>query len=344
MKTKTNRKSKMKHLLKILFLLPFFLSCINTQEEPIPTPEEEQTAIGFAAKVENSRAESSLSNVQTHGFSVWGGYGSYNVFDGTTVTYDTNTREWGYVTNDEPTRYWALNQEYIFFAAYPKNVTENVTVTNGTYSLAVTTPSNPEEHLDILTASAYTNTGETNFSNVVSFNFSHLLTKVNLMVGQDFAKNSADDFIVTKVTLSGIRAEGTYNVSCANGSVTTQWQMTNATTNLEKEYNPGLSLKNLGEGNFHTVWGEDGLLLIPQTIASQAVKIRVDYIWDTKVGDEDIIENDYMEAFLPATDIWQSGKAVTYSIKISDERNIVFMAPTVESWSSPPTGGSIIIK
>ena len=74
MKTKTNRKSKMKHLLKILFLFPLFLSCTNTQEEPMPTPEEEQTAIGFAAKVENSRAVSDMdateNDVKTNGFSV----------------------------------------------------------------------------------------------------------------------------------------------------------------------------------------------------------------------------------------------------------------------------------
>ena len=78
----------MKHLLKILFLLPFFLSCTNTQEEPMPTPEEEQPAIGFAAKVENSRAVSDMdateNDVKTNGFSVWGGYegGTTAVFTG----------------------------------------------------------------------------------------------------------------------------------------------------------------------------------------------------------------------------------------------------------------------
>lgn len=323
----------MTHLQKIRFLIPLcFLSCTTSQVEDVFPQEEEQSAIGFQAKV-NARALNTLDDVQQHGYAVWGGFEDMEVFSGNEVTYSSG--EWGY---GEP-KYWVLNKEYTFFATYPQSA--NVTATDGTYKLSVQTPA--EADLDILTASAYTDTRVTGFSPEVSFQFTHLMTRINIQLEQDFDKNSDDDFTVTKVTLSGIKPEGTYQVTNSGNTFTGAWTMGNATTSYERTFSAD-EQKTLRELSTLLVWGTDGLLLIPQAITSASVKVGIDYLYHMKDSQDDP-EADYVEIYLPASaDLWQSGMMVTYSAKISEEHNIYFLAPTVEPWGAPQTGGTIIIK
>ena len=61
--------------------------------------------IGFSNNMKITRAEATLTEIQTNGFSVWGGYEGNTVFDGRKVTYDNSNSEWGY----ENTEYWTYN-------------------------------------------------------------------------------------------------------------------------------------------------------------------------------------------------------------------------------------------
>ena len=309
------------------------MSCTTSQLEEEFPQKEEQTAIGFNAKV-NSRALADIDDVQSNGFAVWGGYDGANVFSGTHVTMDDT---WGY----ETAKYWVLNKEYTFFATYPH--TANVTATNGTYKLDVETPAAAD--LDILTASAYTDTNVSNFNPEVALQFTHLMTRINIKVGQDFTTNENDDFTVTKVTLTGVKPNGVYQVTNAGTTFTATWTMENATTSFGRIFSieEQKTIRNQ-TGQILSVWGEEGILLIPQAITSASVKVRIDYLFNIYQS-EDEPEEGYVEAFLPASaDLWQSGKMITYSTTISKENNISFLTPTIESWGTPQTGGTIIIK
>lgn len=315
----------------LLLICTTLIAC-STSSQEIPSNEEELTAIGFNAKVQDSRAGTNeeLSALKENGFKVWGGYDQSEVFgvDGTQVGFDDKENAWKYTG----VKYWVLNKEYTFFATYQEPENTNVTKENGIYKLPVSTPT--VANLDIWTASAYAKTQNVSLPDEVSLVFKHLMTKINFSIGQ---KDGLTGYIVaTKFRLEGIRGEGTYMVSYPDGELLSKWDLKNTTMSFEKEYSDGV---DLSAGDV-SVW-DDGLLLIPQTIGSQVVKIRVDYRFCIA---EDDYEEDYVEAYLPASDLWKSGKVISYSLDISDERNISFMAPTVESWSSPPTSGTIIIK
>lgn len=314
-------------------MLCVITACSSSSVENIPTQEEPQTAIGFNAKV-NSRALADMDAVQSNGFAVWGGYDGANVFSATHVTMDGT---WGY----ETAKYWVLNKEYTFFATYPH--TASVTATNGTYKLDVETPAAAD--LDILTASAYTDTNVSNFNPEVALQFTHLMTRVNIKIAQDFNTNKDDDFTVTKVTLTGIKPNGNYQVTNAGTTFTGTWIMENATTSFERTFSETeqKTIRNQTD-QILSVWGENGLLLIPQAITSASVKVRIDYLFSMNQSEEEPEEGS-LEAYLPASaDLWQPGKIITYSTIISNENNISFLAPTVEPWGTPQSGGTIIIK
>ena len=127
-----------------------------------------------------------------------------------------------------------------------------------------------------------------------------------------------------------------------SGGFLTLWEMSNSTATFEKTFDTPVNLREL-KGNYYPVWGETGLLLIPQAIGSQAVKVTVDYLYHMK-DTEGEGEARFIEATLPASDLWQSGNAISYTLKISETHEIIFQTPKVESWGAPQSGGTIIIK
>ena len=337
----------MTHSQILRFLIPLCLvSCNSPQiEKEFPT-NEEQVAIGFKASFYQSRAIATLTEVQSNGFAVWGGYDGNNLFDydndgnPVKVTYNSSTQEWGYGTS----KYWELDKQYTFFATYPYDkYNGSVTNENGTYMVTIETPEDADT--DYLTASAYADPNSANFNPEVALQFTHLMTRVNIKVAQDFTTNENDDFTVTKVTLTGIKPNGNYQVTNAGTTSTGTWIMENATTSFERTFSETeqKTIRNQTD-QILSVWGENGLLLIPQAITSASVKVRIDYLFSMYQSEEEPKESS-VEAYLPASaDLWQSGKIITYSTIISNENNISFLAPTVEPWGTPQSGGTIIIK
>ena len=319
----------------LLTILPLVALCCACSSDIIDAPDK--FTIGFSAKVKETRAVADINSLKTDGFSVWGRYGTTKVFDGRQVTFESPN--WVY---DDP-EVWTLDNEYRFFAVYPIGSVVNLVENAGEWSYNLNIETSASADTDVLTALAYKNTGDVNFSPSVNLSFSHLLTKINLTITQDTDENDTDDFSITKVTLSGVRSGGTYTVSpseTADSKWSTQLEIGSASMDYVKEFSDPEPLSK--EGKAMTVWS-DGLMLLPQSIGSQAVKLSIEYIY--KIQGSDDSESRFVEAYLPASaDLWQSGKAITYSIKISEKNEISFMAPTIESWGSPQVGGTIIIK
>lgn len=179
----------MKHLLKILFLVPLFVSCTSSQED-VPMKEEEQSTIGFAAKVQNSRA--TLADVQ-NGFGVWAFITNsvqtnYPYMKNMEVKYIGD--KWDY----SPIKYWLVDTEFSFVATYPYgNIYTLPTVDGqqtGDVQLTLETPSDT----DYLVALSSVNTSDTVFnpSASVDLQFRHLLSNVSLNVWRDGAKHQND--------------------------------------------------------------------------------------------------------------------------------------------------------
>lgn len=84
-------------------------------------------------------------------------------------------------------------------------------------------------------------------------------------------------------------------------------------------------------------------MLIPQEIAAGGVTVTIEYNYRLN-GDPPKDEEKSIEITLPATDLWQPGRALSYTIALASQSDITLYAPTIEPWGTPQTGGTIIIK
>ena len=246
---------------------------------------------------------------------------------------------------------WLPNSIFHFFAAYPYNIgfEQMRQEVNGTlytaYWLNVTADGSADTE-DILTAQNVTNTNNS-YNTTVPLTFSHLLTKFNLKVSQNFDIDPDFNYYVTKVTIKGLSGSGTYMIMPYNDQFMERWNFDNASPlTIVKEYDTPQSLRDTNSTTpkvVLTVFG-DGLMLLPQEIAADGVEIVVDYIYDVTV-DDDYSDGTPKQArgFIPST-TWESSKSINYSITVSNKSNITFSQPTIEPWGAPQTGGTIIIK
>ena len=279
--------------------------------------------------------------------------------------YKGDDGQWTY----DNTRLWVNNSHFFFLSVfsdadtYPLFEESKVDLAgNGgqymIYTMDVTIPNTAD--FDILTAFNYTNTSG-QYNETVPMQFSHLLTKVNLKIRQDFNKDPDFDYFITKVTITGIKNSGTFGIipfASESPYYFSGWTFAeNATTlTVEKTFDTPQILRAYGEpdptNKVISTW-EDGILLIPQEIAANSVKVRIDYLYDMTPGDGDPgTTSHYVEGFLPTSiindetgeNIWQSGKSINYTLKIAEQNDITFAQPTIEPWGAPQTGGTIIIK
>ena len=345
------------HRLVPLCLLLVALSGCRKEDTPAPdTPSG--TPIAFTPETATKAAVSGKEDIQNdpNGFRVWGwfqgtpGTDDTPVFDGTSVTYvDDN---WTY----QHTRYW-MNGIYNFAAVYPASVSATYAAADGALALTVADFDVTDQH-DLLVAfnNGTDGTGINGATppSFVDLNFKHALTKINLKISQNFSEVNGDpdnDYIVKKVTLSGVYKSGTYIATptgTSESDYTQEWNFTSTTATFEKVYDTPIKLREVTDENNNIipllVW-EDALLLLPQEIAADAVRIQIDYTYHLQGDDEGTNDKERtVEAYIPATEnLWQSGKHITYSISIASPTNIVFVTPSIQPWSTPQPGGTIII-
>lgn len=332
----------------INIILLLFLSCTNTQEEPILTPEEEQTAIGFAAKVQDSRA--TLTDVQSKGFGVWAFITNSEkpYMENMEVKYIGD--KWDY----SPIKYWLVDTEFSFVATYPYVENSTYTTKSGAVELTLSeTPSNT----DYLVARNAIDTSYEEFdpSESVQLQFKHLLSNVSLNVWRDGAKHHHDQMRVRKVTLSNIRKAGTYS------SATNSWALTKDKLTMEYTNNDVADDDNnvTDDDNIDAATQTDGsydfsgtpsapfsgLMLLPQPIdaSSNSVSLKIQY--ELKRNNAANWESAELETILPAIS-WEQGKQYVYNVVLSSVTGITvyYIQTKVEPWGTPQMGGTVIIK
>lgn len=304
--------------------------------------EEEQSAIGFAAKVQNSRA---IATDVQNGFGVWAFYTkNTNV-----ITYMENTKveyiddEWVY----SPIKYWLVDTEFSFVATYPYDKDGVYTSSAGDVKLTL---SNTPSDEDYLVARKTINTSDSNFdpSESVQLQFNHLLSNVSLNVWRDHGKHQNDQMRVRKVTLSNIRKAGTYS-SATNSWALTKDKLTMEYTNdhVADDNDIGAATKMGDSFEFSDIPYApfSGLMLLPQPIdaSSNMVSLKVDYeLMRQGAADWESAE---LETILPAI-TWEKGKQYVYNVILSSVTDITvyYIQTKVEPWGTPQVGGTVIIK
>ena len=335
----------MNHLYKILFLIPFyFIACTTSQVEDVFPKDEEQTTIGFNAKVQNSRA--TLTDVEK-GFGVWAFYTKNK--NTNVITYMENIEvkyigdKWDY---EEP-RYWLVDTKFSFVATYPYVENSTYTTKSGAVELTLSeTPSNT----DYLVALKSVDTGDIAFdpSKSVQLQFKHLLSNVSLNVWRDGAKHQNDQMRVRKVTLSNIRKKGTYS------SATNSWALFNdkltmeyTNDNVTDDDNIDAATQTDGSYDFSGTPSApfSGLMLLPQTIDTSSNRVSLKIEYELKRQNAADWENAELETVLPAI-TWEKGLQYVYNVVLSSVTDITmyYIHTKVDPWGTPQVGGTVIIK
>ena len=212
----------MKKLIGIIALISLCLMACNTDNED--NHEAANNSICFAAN--ETRAAADISNIQTEGFKVWGGYGTTTVFNGENIVLGSDNTH----TTDKK---WTVNT-YNFYAVYPTTVnaayTPPTTFTINNYNVK------DNKGTDLMIATAvnhvYPDNGE-----AVGLYFRHALAQLEF-VGKSLS--AIAPALLKKITIygDGVPATATYNES------TQAWTAYATTT----QGNPLLTSDNGGSG------------------------------------------------------------------------------------------------
>jgi hypothetical protein len=324
------------------------LSC--SREDIVQTPPDRSSEIRF----DQVATKAGLSDLQDNGFGVWACVSSKD--EANTVQYEPllenelvyrKNGEWTY----DNTENWISNSMFYFFAAYPYEAgftQERIEIEENkftAYTLDVVADGSADTE-DILVANNTTDTTIEGYSTTVPLTFKHLFTKVNFKIRQNFEIDKDFNYYVTKVTLSGVKGNGTDNVIRYGNQILEGWNFENASNvSIVKEYSTPMILRNVGAEDpvvTLSVWN-DGKMLIPQDVVNNGIKLRVDYFYDINLDDEDLGTPKFVDGFIPATQ-WEAGKSINYTLAIANSSFISFSQPTIEPWGAPQTGGTIIIK
>lgn len=253
------------------------------------------------------------------------------------IEYNSTAGKWSYT----PLRYWVPGCTYRFRALWPQDA-----VTSFTDDLATSavisgfTASNIQaSQTDLMLSDRVERTTPAVISDDisnVSLTFQHLLCNVNVKIKQYDDPLNDDIFTVTSVSLTGMKNKGTYTLTNASATTAGTWDVSagsnmTCTRNLSPAITP---TKNA----WSTIWGDNGLLLIPQDPTN--VKLLIDY----SVTHNGNSTSKSVSLNLPATPSWQAGQKVMYQLTINQTYDIIIGTPEVEPWGTSPSTGTILIK
>ena len=319
---------------KLILTICVAVALLGCTKEPNPVAPSVPGAISFDSV--DTRADAGLADIQANGFGVWAVYvneaqpAGYWLLDNEKV-YLKN----GFWTYDN-TQLWVSNSVFGFFACYP----QDAGFVKDEENFSVTMPYEPPDaaNEDILVATTFVDTSTAGYDEIVPLTFKHLFSKVNIRIKQNKGTNERDQFIIDRITLRNVKTKGTCK---AFQYVDVVWEEMSSTKSFTKE----IEGDNIIDFNTGIMLSEEGLLLLPQTIAANSIELEVAFRVGLE-GNTDIstFESKTYKAFLPNTVNWESGKSYIYTAQVSTYNPIVFLPPMVESWGGSQSGGTIIIK
>lgn len=311
----------------LLTILPLVALCCACSSDIIDAPDK--FTIGFIAKVKATRAD--IGDVQTNGFSVWGGYaGNETLFNGRKVTF--SAPNW---VCEGPSEVWTLNNTYNFLAIHPvqdaSKVIASTTDSKVYHKFTYNVPANAGT--DLLIASEQLTFAESQ-NGSVPLQFAHALSNINVKV-QKNTGNNGDNVVVQQVSIRNAKKSAVYNTE------TSAWE----------EFVDGFNYTSAGNLNVTLPETTDaepyadiisGLCFIPQTINANSVQVSITY----SIQEGSSVDFYTADAYIPESPKWEGGKKYTYSLILGPKKNdILFGVPEVQDWiRTDQVGGSIMIQ
>ncbi len=182
-----------------------------SQEDVIVADKGE--LIGFNSFVENSTRATDPSHNATNlaSFNVYGAVNGLNIFSGNTVSKgDADYGDAWSMAADAPKQYWIAGANYIFDAVVdaPEVVKDDATGLPTELKYSASTQKDMLHDRVTTTGKPAENDG------IVTFNFTHLLSKVNFTVTNEDKGATGYSFVVKNINFAGYVA-GVYNVADA---------------------------------------------------------------------------------------------------------------------------------
>ena len=321
--------------------------------------------------IQGTRAlANSATDLQAKPFCVLGKYSTGDTYAATNTVFDnqevsyTDASGWDY----NPKKNWEKSSTYRFCAYWPK--TDGATLTgdmNSTirienfrvdpeYSrqgdLCI---SDVKEQVITDNPREMSETTNGNFVNEgIPFRFRHLLSNVRFAVAKTYGTQST--VVVTNVRLSNVKNTATFTMTSSNNG--TDWNTGSWTQPTGSVvYNSGVVSQGVAVATYNSTtteweWDSDGLVwegfvAIPQTVnptgAADADKVSVTIEYSS-TPDSGTATVRRVTAELPADQVWQMNKRITYKVRINEDNTIKFGKPMVESWGTAQASGTIIIK
>ncbi len=334
----------MKKLFTILAVAATLVSC--AKEDVVREAEGEAIQFGNAFVENSTRADAATDpsysttdkGVALTQFNVYGAVNGVNIFNGNTVTKGEAAYGAAWTLTGAK-QYWINGADYEFVAV----VDGNKTVKDGETDVVVTSTATNES--GIPTSITYNSDGATDLlcarverkkdattgntdTSLVSFNFTHLLSKVMFSV-----KNTTDAaatnyrIVLTEAKITDALASNTYNVGA-----TSNWAIVgqNPTTKV-------FVLENLEVNSAATQYHSTELLLLPGVNVGVTVKANVQAKdsrneWKTV----STMEKTFSDV-LGANNTLVAGQAYHFAVELGIGAEIKFTATTMPEWTAPTT-------
>ena len=287
----------------------------------------------------------------------WDSSDAVNVFKTTSGLQNVQTTNATGACTYSPAAYWSSNSVFRFRAVYPiapdqVNYTDDLDGNAVISNFTVNASASAQKDLMLSELVERTTSSPVGSPAAVDIVFHHLLCKVIIKIGEETVTSLApnaelDEFTITGVRLNGLPKQGTYTYT---GTTSGTWNAANGTWSLGGSEsltcinNTNYTLSN--DGTLTTIF--EGLLLIPMTISTtvNGVNMVVSYTVTHDDGnpttDPEISTPTVSIPIPPIT--WEAGKVYTYQLKMSEEYYIRFGNITVDTWGSPQSSGTVIIK
>ena len=311
----------MKKLFTILAVAAAVVACQKNEIVSLDKGE----AINFASFVNNStRADAatdpSYSTTADKGvaltkFNVYGAVNGVNIFNGNDVTKGDAAYGAAWTLNGAK-QYWIAGADYEFVAVVDGNKSGVTTTNLNTAGIPTTIDYTVDGATDLLCARVV-RTDNTDTS-VVSFNFSHLLSKVKFSVKNTTSADATNyRFVLTTAKLTNIYSEGVYAVN------TDAW----TPEDTMREY----TLENLTINSNAVQYHSKEVLLIPgEQKVGVYVKANIEASDDNgatwKVVSE--VEKTFSDVVAP-----EKATAYNFIVELGVGEEIKFTAATMPEWA-----------
>ncbi|EXY10309.1 hypothetical protein M104_1132 [Bacteroides fragilis str. 1007-1-F  len=252
---------------------------------------------GYAETLASTRGARRSSNIMYDSF----GVSAYSYTDSWSESktpnyfYNATASKSGSGYKLSSTYYWpGASYKMKFFAYAPKdnrNYVLSASTQAGSPTISVTIPSNVDDQKDLLVAKTDELDGNTN--TVVPLTFSHALTAIRFVCGDDMQGGT-----VKSVSLKNVYSKGTYNME------TESW----SSVNTPATFSQTLNKSTAGTANDPLVTENQIFMMVPQTLPDGA---QLEVVFTDNANTDHTLSADIRGQ------AWPIGKTVTYKISNS---------------------------